>query len=48
VKDEFGKTVVICGYRDTVSTDLQSYADEMIWINDFFNEIERAAPERAI
>jgi uncharacterized LabA/DUF88 family protein len=48
VKSELNKQVWIAGYMNSVSTDLQSYSDQMIWINDFWKEIEKASPAPAV
>lgn len=41
VKSNLHKEVWICGFRNTVSTDLQSYANKVIWIEDFGDEVRR-------
>jgi hypothetical protein len=43
VKSELDREVWIAGYQGSVSTDLQSYANQMIWIGDFWKDIEKPA-----
>ena len=42
VKSELDKEVWIAGYPNSVSTDLQSYSEQMVWISDFWKQIEKA------
>jgi uncharacterized LabA/DUF88 family protein len=44
VKSELHKEIWIAGFPNSVSADLQSYSDRVIWISDFWSEIERALP----
>jgi uncharacterized LabA/DUF88 family protein len=39
VKEDLHKEVWMSGYADTLSADLQSYADRVIWLNDIWNAI---------
>ena len=41
VKSELHKEVVICGFKDTVSADLQSYANEVVWLDDLWQQIKK-------
>lgn len=41
VKSELNKRIVIAGFSDSVSTDLQSYADEVVWLDDHLRHIEK-------
>ena len=41
VKSELHKEIWIAGFPDSVSADLQSYSDHLIWISDFWSDIER-------
>lgn len=41
VKDEFHKEFWLAGFSGSVSADLQSYADNMIWIDSFWSSIVR-------
>jgi len=43
VKSECHKEIWICGFEDTVSTDLQCYADRVVWLNDWWSDIERTS-----
>lgn len=40
-KEELHKKIVICGFDGSVSADLQSYADNVIWLNDIWSEIKK-------
>jgi len=42
VKDEYKKEIWIAGFEDSVSADLQSYADNTIWINSILSAIQKA------
>jgi len=44
VKSELDKEVWIFGYHGSVSTDLQSYSNEVVWIDDFWGKIGKVAP----
>jgi uncharacterized LabA/DUF88 family protein len=46
VKSELHKEIWICGLDGSVSADLQSYADKVIWLNDFWEKVKRL-PERS-
>jgi uncharacterized LabA/DUF88 family protein len=39
VKSELHKEIWICGFSNSVSADLQQYADKMIWLDDMWPEI---------
>ena len=41
VKSELHKEIWISGFNNTVSADLQSYADNVIWINSFWKKVEK-------
>lgn len=41
VQQELDKEVVLAGFQDTISADLQSYASRVLWINEFWDEIKR-------
>lgn len=42
VKDELGKELWIAGFDGSVSSDLQSYADRVIWIDEFWASIQKS------
>ena len=44
VKEELHKEVWLAGFNGTVSADLQSYADEVIWLDDLWPRIRKPAP----
>lgn len=39
VKEQLNKRLELCVFRSGVSPDLQSYADNIYWINDFSTEV---------
>jgi nijmegen breakage syndrome protein 1 len=41
VKSDLGKEVVICGFKFTVSPDLQSYADRVVWLDEIWDEVKK-------
>jgi len=41
LKSELHKEIWIAGFNDSVSADLQSYADQVIFLNDHWKEIEK-------
>ena len=41
LKDELKRKVVISGFEGAVSLDLQSASDFVIWIDKFYDKIER-------
>ena len=41
VKDVLHKKIVVVGYHDSLSPDLQSYADEVIWLDDAWDKIRK-------
>ena len=43
VKSELHKEVWVCGSQANLSTDLQSYADHVVWLEDLHPAIERGA-----
>jgi len=43
VKSELHKEIWIAGFPNSVSADLQSYSDRVIWISDFWTSIERGS-----
>jgi uncharacterized LabA/DUF88 family protein len=40
-KDELHKEFWLSGFNGTVSADLQSYADQMIWLDDLWEDIKK-------
>ncbi len=40
-KEESGKEIWITGFRGTVSPDLQQYADRVLWLNDYWDDIKK-------
>ena len=44
MKEELHKEVWLAGFEGKVSADLQSYADEVIWLNDLWPRIRKPAP----
>lgn len=43
-----GKNVNLCVFRDSVSADLQSYANRIYWINEFAEEVRRIIPSGTV
>lgn len=43
VKSDLNKEVWICGAHDTLSCDLQSYSDRVIWLEDLHPTIDKPA-----
>lgn len=43
-KEELHKGVWLAGFEGSVSADLQSYADEVIWLDDLWNRIKKPGP----
>jgi uncharacterized LabA/DUF88 family protein len=41
VKNELHKEIWISGFDNSVSADLQSYADHVFWLNDCWNSIKK-------
>jgi uncharacterized LabA/DUF88 family protein len=41
VKSELHKEIWIAGFSDSISADLQSYSDNVIFLNDYWKEIEK-------
>lgn len=41
IKDEHNKEFIIAGFDGSVSSDLQSYANDMIWLNEFWENIKK-------
>ena len=41
VKSDLHKEIWISGFTNTVSADLQSYADRVVWINDFWKQVAK-------
>jgi uncharacterized LabA/DUF88 family protein len=41
VKSELHKELYLVGFQDTISADLQSYADSVIWLNELWDKIRR-------
>jgi uncharacterized LabA/DUF88 family protein len=41
VKSDLHKEVWISGFTSTVSADLQSYADNVVWVDSFWKQVER-------
>jgi nijmegen breakage syndrome protein 1 len=44
VKEELHKEVWLTGFEGKVSADLQSYADEVIWLNELWPRIRKPVP----
>jgi uncharacterized LabA/DUF88 family protein len=40
VKSDLHKEIWISGFYKTVSADIQSYADQMLWLNDYWNSFK--------
>jgi nijmegen breakage syndrome protein 1 len=40
-KEEMHKEFWLSGFDDTVSADLQSYANKMLWLGDVWEEIQK-------
>jgi len=41
VKSDLHKEVWLSGFTNTVSADLQSYADKVLWIDSFWKKVEK-------
>ena len=41
VKSDLHKEVWICGFHDSVSPDIQSYADTVIWLDEWWDDIKQ-------
>lgn len=41
IKSERHKEIWLCGFASSMSADLQSYADRVIWLDDQWDSIER-------
>jgi len=41
IKDDLKKEFWLTGFDNSVSADLQSYADKIIWLNDIWDEIKK-------
>jgi uncharacterized LabA/DUF88 family protein len=41
VKSELDKQIWVLGYQGSVSPDLQSYADRVVWLDDHWSSIEK-------
>ena len=41
VKDELHKEIRLAGFQGSVSADLQSYADQVIWIDAFWDAVSK-------
>jgi len=41
LKDELGKEFWLAGFKGSVSADLQSYADQLIWIDDLWSAVAK-------
>jgi uncharacterized LabA/DUF88 family protein len=40
-KEELHKEIYVSGFEGSISADLQSYADKVIWLNQMWNEIKK-------
>ncbi|MBT4525561.1 MAG: NYN domain-containing protein, partial [Deltaproteobacteria bacterium] len=40
-KEELNREIWITGFKGTISPDLQSYADKVIWLEDHWNDIKK-------
>ncbi len=43
VKSDLHKEIWMCGFTDTMSVDLQSYADRVLWLDEWQDTIRRVA-----
>jgi uncharacterized LabA/DUF88 family protein len=41
IKSDLHKEIWISGFTNTVSADLQSYADQVVWIDDFWKQVAK-------
>ena len=41
VKESLQKEIWLCGFENSISSDLQSYANEVIWLNDHLDAIKK-------
>jgi uncharacterized LabA/DUF88 family protein len=41
VKSDLHKEIWISGFTNTVSADLQSYADKVVWIDSFWKQVAK-------
>jgi uncharacterized LabA/DUF88 family protein len=41
VKSELHREIWVCGFYDSISADLQSYSDRVIWFDDWWDLIKR-------
>jgi nijmegen breakage syndrome protein 1 len=41
IKSELHKEIWITGFDDSVSVDLQSYADHVVWLDNYINDIKK-------
>jgi uncharacterized LabA/DUF88 family protein len=41
VKSELHKEIWLSGFTHTVAADLQSYADQVLWIDRFWPQVEK-------
>lgn len=41
VKEKLNTNIVIAGFRGSISADLQSYADEVVWLDDYASLLKR-------
>ncbi len=41
VKDELGKEFWLAGFQGSISGDLQSYANNVVWVDDFWGSVQK-------
>lgn len=41
IKEHMYKEVWLCGFQDTISADLQSYANQVVWMDDIWDRIKK-------
>ena len=44
IKEHLHKEVWLCGFQDTISADLQSYSDRVVWMDDLWERIRKPEP----
>jgi uncharacterized LabA/DUF88 family protein len=40
-KEELNKEIWITGFQETISPDLQSYADKVLWLEDYWDDFKK-------
>lgn len=41
IKEHMNKDVWLCGFADTISADLQSYSDRVVWLEEIWDRIKK-------